>query len=189
VHLLGLFEEAWDRTRRRRRWFVAAAIVAAAIVAGVVATTQRDSGGRPRRVPATSHPAVLSLPRAPGIGVACPGAPNNIACDRVGIEVWVSTTPALPAHLVATIGDKSVELHDRTDAAYCASKRTCSHFYTGYLQHAGLLNGVLKVQPDQGRYRWYGRHPVTGTLRLVATYRDGRTVRTTRRVALGPGWG
>lgn len=123
------------------------------------------------------------------MGVACPRAPNSIACDRIGIAVWVSVTPAHPIHLVATIGARSIELHNRTDAAYCASKRHCQAFYTGYMTHAGLLDGALKVHPDQGRYHWYGRHPVTGTLRLRATYPDGKTAQTTRRAPLGAGWG
>lgn len=162
-------------------------ITGAAVIVAVVVATKHHTG--PRRISALPPPAVLALPRAPGIGVACAGAPNSIACDRVGIAAWVSTTPDRPARLVATIGGRSVDLHDRTDAGFCASKRPCLRFYTGYLQHAGLLDGELKVHPDQGRYRWYGRRPVTGTLRLRATYPNGGTAQTTRRVPLAPGWG
>lgn len=187
-HLRGLFDEAWDRTRRRRRWTLAVLITGAAVLVAVVATPTRNNAA-PGRKPATPPPAALALPRAPGIGVACPGKPNSIACDRVGIAAWVSTTPDRPSRLVASIAGMSVELHDRTDGAFCASRRPCSHLYTGYLQHAGLLDGALKVHPDQGRYRWYGRHPVTGTLRLRATYHNGGTAQTTRRVPLAPGWG
>ena len=53
----------------------------------------------------------------------------------------------------------------------------------------GLLDGALKVTPDEGRYRWLGRHPVAGTLTVTATYRDGSRAVATRRVPLAPGWG
>ena len=163
--------------------------VAALVLALALIIASRGNEPRDHAKPGVPQPSVLALPKPPGIGVACPMMANSIACDRVGIAVWMSTTPALPAHLVATIGDRSVELHDQTDAAYCASKQPCSHFYTGYLHHAGLLNGTLKVRPDQGRYRWYGRHPVTAALRITATTPNGARAVTTRRVELAPGWG
>lgn len=185
--LQALFDEAWQRARRRRLGTLGAVGLLVVALAAVLAS--RGTEPRDRARPASPRPSVLALPKPPGIGVACPAAPNSIACDRVGIAVWMSTTPALPAHLVATIGGRSVELRDLTDAAYCASRRPCSHFYTGYLHHAGLLDGALKVQPDQGRYRWYGRHPVTATMRITAITANGARAITTRHVELAPGWG
>jgi hypothetical protein len=162
--------------------------VAGLVLALAVVIASRGNEPRDRAKPGVPQPSVLALPKPPGIGVACPTA-NSIACDRVGIAVWISPTPALPAHLVATIGDRSVELRDQTDAAYCASKQPCSHFYIGYLHHAGLLNGTLKVRPDHGRYRWYGRHPVTAAMHITAITANGARAVTTRRVELAPGWG
>jgi hypothetical protein len=183
--LRALFDEAWTRARRRRRWSIAvvATIVLASVV--LVATRNPDHATLAGRPPVAPHAAVLVLPRAPGMGVACPGAPNSIACDRIGLAVWLR---AAPAHLVASIGRRSVVLRDR-HIALCAPRRPCGVYYTGYLQPAGLLNGALAVRPDRGRYYWAGGHPVTGKLHLVATYRDGRTAQTTRRVPLSPGWG
>lgn len=195
--LRGLFDEAWDRTRRRRRWLLAAAITAAvALVVGVVAATQHDGQNTgPGRRAVAAQPALLALPRAPGIGVACPAA-NSIACDRVGIQVAISLADA-PVRLVATVGGRSVELHKSWQLVVgrnhrtspCTTGRSCEIYYTGYLQPAGLLDGALKVQPDKGRYRWYGRHPVTRTLRLRASYHGGRVAETTRQVPLAAGWG
>jgi hypothetical protein len=181
----ALFDEAWRRARRRR---LATLGAVGLLLALALIIASRGTEPSERAKPASPQPSVLALPKPPGIGVACHTA-NSIACDRVGIAVWMSTTPALPAQLVATIGDTSVELHDRTDAAYCASKPPCSHFYTAYLDHAGLLNGALEVRPDEGRYRWYGRHPVTAAMRITAITANGARAVTTRRVELAPGWG
>jgi hypothetical protein len=182
--LQALFDEAWRRARRRRWSAVGFLVIALAAIITSLGSEPRD-GARS----ASPRPAVLALPKPPGIGVACPAAPNSIACARVGIAVWMSTTPDRPVRVVATIGDKSVELYDRTDAAYCRSKRPCLHFYTGYLHHAGLLNGALKVQPDHGRYRWYGRRPVTATMRITAIAANGARSIANRRAELAPGWG
>jgi hypothetical protein len=179
--LRALFDEAWARARTRRRRLLVAALVAVGVVTAGALVAQRAGAPAPVAPPV----APLALAQAPGIGVACPAAPNSIACDRVGIAVWPREAPA---RLVATIGGHSVALTDM-HIARCAPRRSCESFFNGYLQPAGLLHGALKVTPDAGRYRWYGRHPVTGTLRLDATYRDGTQATTTRRVELGPGFG
>jgi hypothetical protein len=121
------------------------------------------------------------------MGVACPAAPNSIACDRIGIAVWLPAR-RLPSRLVATVGGRSTILHDETVGCARGQAR-CPHFFTGYLRHAGLLDGALRVTPDHGRYLWYGRRPVTGTLALRARFPDGHVAATTRRVELSPGWG
>ena len=177
----GLFAEAWARRRRRR-----AALVAAA-AAVVVLFAARDEPRAPVPQPAPAPVPALTLAQPPGMGVACPAAPNSIACDRIGIAVWLPGR-RLPSRLVATVGGRSTILRDRTVG--CARGRArCDRFFTGYLQHAGLLDGALRVTPDRGRYHWYGRRPITGTLALRATYPDGRVAATTRRVELSPGWG
>ena len=129
----------------------------------------------------------LRLAQPPGIGVACPAAPNSIACDRIGIAVWLPAR-RVPTRLAATIAGRSTVLRDQTTG--CARGRArCDQFFAGYLRHAGLLDGALRVTPDRGRYRWFGRHPVSGTLTLRATYPGGHVAATTRRVELSPGWG
>jgi hypothetical protein len=177
--LRALFDEAWRRTRRRRL-LVAATLVAAGAVAVAVAVAQ--SAGD-RSVPAAAPPATLALPRDPGMGVACP-EPNSIACDRIGIAVWLDSAPR---RLVARVGGRSVVLRDAH--IRCGADASCPRLYQAMLQPAGLLDGARKVTPDEGRYRWLGRHPVVGTLTVTATYRDGSRAVATRRVPLAPGWG
>jgi hypothetical protein len=177
--LRALFDEAWRRTRRRRL-LVAATLVAAVAVAVAVAVAQ--SAGD-RSVPAAAPPATLALPRDPGMGVACP-EPNSIACDRIGIAVWLDSAPR---RLVARVGGRSVVLRDAH--IRCGADASCPRLYQAMLQPAGLLDGARKVTPDEGRYRWLGRHPVVGTLTVTATYRDGSRAVATRRVPLAPGWG
>jgi hypothetical protein len=182
--LLALFDEAWRRARRRR-WLLAILIVGTA-VAFSTSLWRRGGDGSPPG----AHVLALRLPKAPGMGVACPAAPNSFACDRIGIAVWMNDAPR---RLVATVYGHSVTLHDETTTCLrlqpCAHAYRGPHFWTGYLQPAGLLSGPMKVTPDAGRYRWYGHHPVTGVLRIVATYQDGTTAVATRRVPLAPGWG
>jgi hypothetical protein len=175
--LRALFDEAWRRARRRRL-LVAATLIAAVVVAVAVAQSTGD-----RSIPVAPPPAALALPRDPGMGVACPEA-NSIACDRIGIAVWLDSDPQ---RLVARVGGRSVALRDAH--IRCAADRSCPRLYQAMLQPAGLLDGALKVTPDEGRYRWLGQHPVEGTLTITATYRDGSRAVATRRVPLAPGWG
>jgi hypothetical protein len=78
---------------------------------------------------------------------------------------------------------------DWVDARF--GKRTYSRvaYYEGFLQPAGLLDGPLRVRPEGGPYRWFGRHPVTAQVRLTAHYADGETARLTMRVPLAAGRG
>ncbi len=177
ARLRALFDEAWRRARRRRL-LVAAALVAAVAVAVAV---ELSAGVRP--APVVPPPAALALPKDPGMGVACPEA-NSIACDRIGIAVWLDSEPQ---RLVASVGGRSVALRDAH--IRCGAESSCPRLYQAMLQPAGLLDGALKVTPDEGRYRWLGRHPVAGTLTVTATYRDGSRAVATRRVPLAPGWG
>ncbi|MDX6721008.1 MAG: hypothetical protein QOJ63_3262 [Solirubrobacteraceae bacterium] len=178
--LRALFEEAWQRRRSRHRRVGGVLLLGACVAAAFVAARDGRQGsgqtGRQAALPA------LVLSGAPGIGVACPAAPNSIACDRVGIAV---SLPTRHARLRATVAGRSVQLHNRATGA--CPRTGC--FYSGYLRHAGLVDGALRVQPDQGRYHWYGHHPVTATIRLTATYPDGTRAQTVRHAPLSPGWG
>jgi hypothetical protein len=179
--LRSLFEQAWQRRRRRHRRVGCALLLGACVAAAFVAARDGRQGSGPTGQQAVL-PTTLVLSGAAGIGVACPGAPNSIACDRVGIAV---SLPTPHARLRATIAGRSVQLHNRATGA--CPRIGC--FYSAYLRHAGLLDGALRVHPDQGRYHWYGRHPVTATIRLTATYPDGTHAQTIRRAPLAPGWG
>ena len=109
---------------------------------------------------------------------------NSIACDRIGIAVWLDSEPT---RLVARVDGRSVALRDAH--IRCGADRSCPRLYQAMLPPAGLLEGALKVTPDEGRYRWLGRHPVAGRLTITATCRDGGRAVATRRVPLAPGWG
>ena len=146
--LRALFDEAWRRARRRRLLIAAAAVTSAA--APIVVLGHRESAPV---APVAPVAATLALPKEPGMGVACPDA-NSIACDRIGIAVWLDS---VPRRLVASVGGRSVALRD-------------AHI-------------------SEGRHRWFGRHPVEGTLTITATYGDGSRAVATRRVPLAPGWG
>ena len=65
----------------------------------------------------------------------------------------------------------------------------CGTYFEGFLQPAGLLNGALKVKPDRGRYYWIGKHETVVLVRVVATYRSGKTATVTKRVPVSAGWG
>jgi hypothetical protein len=116
------------------------------------------------------------LSRPPDVGVACPRA-NSIACDRVGLAVWLRR----PAQRVtATIDGRPLRLRaGRPDGAG----------YEGYLQPAGLLDGPLEVTPDRGRFYWQGSHPRDARLQIVIRRASGATDRVSLSVPLRPGWG
>ena len=101
--LRALFDEAWRRARRRRLLIAAAAVTSAA--APIVVLGHRESAPV---APVAPVAATLALPKEPGMGVACPDA-NSIACDRIGIAVWLDS---VPRRLVASVGGRSVALRD-----------------------------------------------------------------------------
>jgi hypothetical protein len=116
-------------------------------------------------------------------------APNSIACDRIGLAVWL-VKPAV--RLSATVAGKRVRMaipsrvRHAPGGYYCA--RRC--YFEGALQPAGLLTpGPLHIRPDAGRYYWEGRHPRPLRVQLVAFYPDGSSASTTRRIWLHAGWG
>jgi hypothetical protein len=184
----ALFEEARQRARRRRRRRAAAAAALPLLVVATVLVLQPDGSNRARKPPRPQPLGVRPqtvLARVPYVGVACVGHPNSIACDRVGVAVWL-LRPA--RRVTATIGGRSVVLDDRE---WSGPKRHGNRrMFAGFLQPAGLLpGGALEVQPDAGRYFWEGSHPVSGLLRLVIAYADGRERATALNVELSPGWG
>jgi hypothetical protein len=113
----------------------------------------------------------------PYVGVACPEA-NSIACDRIGVAVWVRG----PARAVrAVVAGRDVRLRPAwTDARGRA--------WTGYVRRAGLRDGALRV-PADGRGRWFGQEAPEVRVRVVVVRRTGVAAGVTRVVALRPGWG
>jgi hypothetical protein len=122
------------------------------------------------------------LSRDPYMGVSCQVS-NSFACDRVGLAVWLRE----PATRVrAAIADREFELDDPgwSGPAVDGQRR----MFAGFLQPAGLIDGPLRITPDDGPDRWIGRKPVSAPVKLWI--RDGSTTTTTSlQVQLSPGWG
>jgi hypothetical protein len=177
-----------------------AALVTAAATAGIViATVGRgfSSGGLAQARPvAVASSALLS--RAPYLGVNCPVA-NSIACDRVGLAVWLKRSAM---SVTATIAGAPVTLDHRGDLVYKGDRPHSA--FTGFLQPAGIVSR-LHVKPTLGnivyknhghwrvavrRQMWFGdaQSPLV-PVRLTIHRSGGRTVTTSVKVALGTGWG
>ncbi len=119
------------------------------------------------------------LRRDPQLGVACSKA-NSIACDRVGVGVWLKQ-PA--KRVTATINGRALLLH----AGGLGGRGP--RYWEGYLKPAGLIRGPLKVTPDRGRYYWQGTHPKDARVLIAIRRADGSTDRSSVTVALAAGWG
>jgi hypothetical protein len=117
------------------------------------------------------------------MGVAC-HVPNSIACDRVGLGVWLRR-PAIAVS--ATIAGSALNLNDPAWSGPLRNGRRT--MFAGFLQPAGLLDGALRVRLDRGRYYWIGSHEVGARVSIVVDYGGGRKVQTTTMVGLHAGWG
>jgi len=132
------------------------------------------------------------------MGVKCPVA-NSIACDRVGLAVWLKR-PAMS--VTATIAGAPLTLDHRGDLVYKGDRPRSA--FAGFLQPAGIV-ARLHVKPalgdvvykSHGRWRvavrrqmWFGgtESPLV-PVRLTIHRPGGRTVITRVKVALGTGWG
>ena len=138
-----------------------------------------EDGERPQ----VSASADALLSRDPYMGVSC-RTPNSIACDRVGLAVWLRE-PAV--RVDAEIAGRALELDDPdwSEPANADERR----MFAGFLEPAGLFDGPLEVTPDAGPDRWIGRKPVSATVDLRIIRNDGTATTTTLEVPLSPGWG
>jgi hypothetical protein len=129
------------------------------------------------------------LARDPYMGVSC-GIPNSIACDRVGLSVWLRH-PAVG--VTATIAGAPVKLDDRQwSGPRRHGRRT---LFAGFLHPAGII-GRLHVTPDPGSpTTWEANSavpavsPPPANVRLRIDYGHGLVVATQIRVELHAGWG
>lgn len=182
----ALFEEARRRTRRRRR-LIAATLALTVIAIGIGLALVLGHGispaGRKEPRPLFVKPKTLLL-RPPYLGVSCSKA-SSIACDRVGLAVWVPS----PARAVSvTIAGRRFDLTD--DPTFVGPhRRGQPRMFVGFLNRAGLRHGPLAVQVENGRNRWTGVHPVYARLGVVVTFDNGSQQATSLRVGLQPGFG
>jgi hypothetical protein len=157
-----------------------AALIAFAALLTVGCDAQ-PAGDPPARATATRPGAAPErasrlLSRAPYVGVSCRRA-NSIACDRIGVAVWLKR-PA--AGVSATIAGQTLRLRP---------PRSREGWWEGFLQPAGMIDGALRVTPDRGRFYWQGTHPRDVHLGIAVTRASAGTHRTSVTVPLRAGWG
>jgi hypothetical protein len=130
------------------------------------------------------------------MGVSCQ-LPNSIACDRIGLSVWLRR-PALA--VTATIAGASLKLNDPNWSGTARVGRRPAFVFAGFLQPAGIISR-LRLTPDPGGKTWMA-HPDSSTSSMTGAapapaprvqvridYGHGRIVLTELNVALSPGWG
>ena len=118
------------------------------------------------------------------MGVACPVA-NSIACDRVGLAVWLRR----PAKTVtATIAGVPVALDWHGDRPPTATPPRLRRAFDGFLRPAGIVSR-LHVTPVPGSTRWLGSGAPSPLVTFRVDYGDGRVAVTRERVQLAAGWG
>jgi hypothetical protein len=178
----GIIAQARRRARRRR------AVIASGLAALGLGIAGHDlwAGAGLRSSAAYVAPDAV-LARSPYMGVACP-APNSLACDRLGLAVWLRR----PANSVdATVSGWPMKLNwwgDRPPGSRPApsSPRTA---FDGFLQPAGLV-GHLGVRPDAGPADWLGSGALAAPVVVLrVAYADGTTALTRLAVPLATGWG
>jgi hypothetical protein len=194
----GVIETA-RRRQHRRRLRLALALVLAIAIGAAVANSLRGAqhtakvNGRPvRGLPLLAPAAVLS--QNPYMGVACP-QPNAIACDRVGLAVWLKR-PAISVN--ATMGGQPLKRDWFGEQPHFATNKPRTAF-DGYLQPAGLITR-LHVKPTEGPSIdpvcgcrvgpiWYGANAPEPIVHLQIEYPNHTRVATQLHVGLAAGWG
>jgi hypothetical protein len=201
-YVAWLIEEAWDHRRRRYRQFALAALAAVAISALVVVTIPHGSGAPAgSSAPRPPQPEVIAASRAlsksPYLGVSCPIA-NSIACDRVGLAVWLKR-PAVS--VTATLAGAELSLDTGGGMANNLGPR--GRAFVGYLQPAGIVSR-LHIRPVGGNIittrhghthvtvnhqMWFGEGNARSPLVRLTIRTATGTLVTHLRVGLSPGWG
>ncbi|HEX3618590.1 MAG TPA: hypothetical protein VHU61_18735 [Solirubrobacteraceae bacterium] len=195
-----IIEEAWQHRRRRHRALGITALATLTAAAIVIATVEHGppSGSSVPAPTVVAASAVLSRP--PYMGVRCPGAlANSIACDRVGLAVWLKR-PAVS--VTATIAGAPLVLNHRDEFLWPGDRPHTS--FDGFLKPAGITSRlhvhVLPVDGTEikrlrrqgipvGPQTWLGEGKAGGPVRLTIHEPGGRTIITHVYVGLRPGWG
>lgn len=126
---------------------------AAAILVSAWALTACGGDGPTVQAP---PPRDVTLTREPYLGVRC-SVPSSIACDRVGLALWLSRRAR---EVRAQVAGHPVVLR------LVAADDPRGVFYEGVLRRDGLLRrGALAVESERGR--WAGDPPLDA--RVVVT--------------------
>lgn len=165
--------------------------VHALAVAAVVAVTAwasacgEESAGESSSAAGESAAEPAPFSQRPYMGVSCP-EPNSIACDRVGLSVWLRE-PAM--RVEASIDGRQFALDD-DDWSEAPDTQGRRRVFAGFLQPAGLTEpgSVLHVEPEAGDH-WIGQKPVSATVELDITYSEDEHVGEEVTVPLLAGWG
>jgi len=187
-YIARLFGEAWERRRRRVRRLAWAAVAACAVgLLTYVAFRPNVSAPGPALgiefpagTVARSPAAVFSQP--PYMGVRCP-EPNSIACDQVGLAVWLKR----PAQTVTAWIDGRRLAMDRFGDQLITSAAPRREF-DGYLRPAGIRSS-MHVRPDPGTSTWEGDPTPVAAVSLLIDEGHHHYVTTRLRVPLMAGWG
>lgn len=116
------------------------------------------------------------------MGVSC-HKPNSIACDRIGLTVWL----ARPATVTARIAGVPLRLNDPTWSYVTYQSGVRLYVYAGFLHPAGLVTR-LHVVPV-GAATWLGANATSPLVRFRVDYRRGDVVIGQEHVLLHAGWG
>jgi hypothetical protein len=182
----NLIQEA--RQHRRQRWMWTAAVMSVAALAVVLGLSV--SGGRTTPAPNSGAPRLLGpgkieAPRLvflqnPYMGISC-RLPNSVACDRVGLAVWLRR----PAVVTATVDGLALRLNDPTWSVAYPTGRHPTFRYAGFLQPADMTtrmhvppSSMLFVKPLSSPSVWFR-----------IDFGHGNVVLTHKDVQLEPGWG
>ena len=197
-----IIQQAWDHRRRRHRAIGVATLASAAtvgIVAGLANAGSGSLSSSSSGLVITVAPSTV-LSKAPYMGVSCPVA-NSIACDRVGLAVWLKR-PAVS--VTATIAGAHLALSDHGDTRYQGDQPRTA--FDGFLQPANIVSR-FHVRPVKGNLvytthghvrvavrprMWFGDagdYPAPVPVRLTIHEPGGRTVVTRADVGLATGWG
>ena len=135
---------------------------------------------RQQRVVTVAPGAVLA--GSPFVGVAC-RVPNSIACDRVGLAVWLRH-PAISVS--ATIDGRTLRLDNATWSG--PTHRGRRSMFAGFLRPVGLVN-MLHLASGAGPVRWLGNDAPSPQVTLRIDDGNSRVSVTRVNVYLSAGWG
>jgi hypothetical protein len=178
------------RRHRRRRWMWTGTVISVAALAVVLGLSLSASGGggsptQGSGVPRLLGPGKIEAPRLvflqnPYMGISC-RLPNSVACDRVGLAVWLRR----PAVVTATIDGLALRLNDPTWSEAFPTGRPTTFTYAGFLQPADMTtrmhvpsSSMLFVKPLPSPSVWFR-----------IDFGHGNVVLTHKYVQLEPGWG
>ncbi|MGZ6639941.1 MAG: hypothetical protein ACXVII_44930 [Solirubrobacteraceae bacterium] len=187
---LGVIKQARRRQRRRRLAAVSGMVAAAGVLAilnsGGGAPTGQPSGSQPFAGPGLVEPSAAAFLQPPSMGVAC-GVPSSIACDRLGLAVWLPRRATVTATIA---GGPPIRLDAPHWTYFVRYHGRAVYVYAGFLQPAGLTTR-FHIIPKPNMQTWDGSssNAPSPLVYFRIDYGLGDIVFTQAHVLLRPGWG